>query len=397
MALQFSATNKSRYLKWLFVVALVLAALLWKFASVSHLENKVAASPSANKPALTVLTTTLQPAQWTQSLSANGSVVAWQEAVIGAESSGVRIVEVRVSVGDTVKKGQILATLAMDSAQANEAESQALLKESEAMLAEASANAERLRKLRDVGFISAQQADQASNNEKAARARMEAQRARHQASAVRLGQMQIVAPDAGIISARNASVGTLTQPNMELFRLIRQGRLEWHADLTAAELGSIKSGMNVTLLTPQGQTVQGKVRAVAPSINMQTRYGQVLVDLPANSGLFAGMFARGTITLGEQARTVWVLPQSAVAMRNGTAYVFVVDDKLQVHERIVTLGQRHGDQIEIVSGLEQAVSVVETGASFLVEGDTVRVMNKSVVQPASAVLSSRAVAGVAAP
>ncbi len=378
-------------------------ALLVVVAGIGLNKHNGAAAPSiapmasvTNRPALTVRTTSLRNDQWTRALAANGSIVAWQEAIIGAETSGVRIIEVRVSVGDVVKKGQVLATLARDSAQANTAEAQATLKESEAMLAEASANAERMRKLRDVGFISEQQADQASNNEKAARARMEAQRARLQASAVRLGQLQIVAPDAGIISARNASVGTLTQPNMELFRLIRQGRLEWQADLTAAELGGIKPGMKVTLTTPQGQPMRGQVRAVAPSINMQTRYGQVLVDVPANSGLLAGMFVSGTIQLGEQAAIVSVLPQSAVAMRNGTAFVYVLDDKSQVHERVVTLGQRHGDQIEILTGLAQGVPVVETGAAFLVEGDTVRVVNQAARPSASSAASLVSVSAVAA-
>jgi len=365
--MNFLSSNK---LKLSLVAAIILSLVAWKIFSARGTAAPIPAA--ANRPALTVVTTTLQPAQWTQNLAANGSVVAWQEAIIGAEVSGVRIVEVRASVGDQVKKGQVLASLATDTVQANESESQALLKESEAVLAEASANAERMRKLRDVGFISAQQAEQSVNNEKAARARLEAQRARHQASRVRLSQAQIIAPDAGVISARAATVGALTQPSTELFRLIRQGRLEWHADLTAEELGKIRAGMKVEINSAQGQMVQGKVRAISPAINPQTRYGQVLVDLPADAGLVAGMFARGTFQLSENAAPLSALPQSAVVLRNGTAFVFVVDEKSVVHERKVNVGQRHGEQIQIISGLEQSARVVETGAAFLVEGDVVR-------------------------
>jgi RND family efflux transporter MFP subunit len=315
----------------------------------------------------------LRSAEWVQNLPANGSVVAWQEALIGAETNGVRIVDVRVSVGDQVKKGQVLASLAMDSATADEAEARATLKESEAMLAEASANAERMRKLRDVGFVSKQMADQSVNNEQAAIARVAAQQARHKASAVRLQHSTILAPDSGVISARSATVGTLTQPGMELFRLIRQGKLEWHAELSADELGLVREGMAVTLIASQGQSVQGKVRAIAPAVDPKTRYGQVLVELPSGSGLVAGMFMRGTIQLDRQAKPVWSLPQSAVMLRDGSAYVFAVDDKSQVHERKVVIGQRHDEQIEIISGLEQATRVVESGGAFLVEGDVVRV------------------------
>lgn len=374
MVLGSWSSNKGRWLKWGLGAVILSGVVWWKFSPVfsAHAQD-TPPSPAVSKPALTVTTTTLQAAQWNQSLAANGSVVAWQEALIGAEVTGVRIVEVNASVGDRVEKGQVLASLQIDAAQANEAESQALLQESEALLAEAIANAKRMRKLRDVGFVSAQQAEQAVNNEQAARARLEAQRARHNASALRLSQVMIRSPDAGVISARTATVGTLTQPGMELFRLIRQGRLEWHAELTAEELGLIHPGMDAELIGAQGRTVRGKVRAIAPALNPQTRYGQVLVDLPANSGLVAGMFARGTFQLGQQEVPLSVLPQSAVVLRDGGAYVFLIDEQSRVRERRVSAGRRHGEQIEIVAGLAQGVPVVESGGAFLVEGDVVRV------------------------
>ncbi|MDO8313233.1 MAG: efflux RND transporter periplasmic adaptor subunit, partial [Sideroxyarcus sp.] len=355
-------------------------------------DDKAPAGPAAGKPALTVVTTTLKPAQWMQSLAANGSVVAWQEAVIGSEVTGVRIAEVRVNVGDQVKKGQVLAVLANDTMKANEAELQATLRESEALLAEANANVVRTRKLAKSGFVSAQQEEQAVTAENTARARMEVQRARYQNSAQRLAQQYITAPDAGVISARQATAGTLTQPGVELFRLIRQGRLEWHADLTADELGLIHKGMKVELISAQGKVVHGVVSAISPAINPQTRYGQVIVSLPplSNSlpqagertnvksefqtnqlGMIAGMFARGSFQLGQQAASV--LPQSAVALKGGEAYVFVVDANSRVGERKVGVGRRHGEQIEIISGLEQGVQVVESGGAFLVDGDLVRV------------------------
>lgn len=364
-------SNKSRWLKIGLVVALLSGIFLWKMSPVSKAATALAVSTS--KPSLTVNTVTLQPAKWMQSLSANGSVVAWQEAVISSEITGIRIADVHVNVGDQVSKGQVLATLATDTVAANVAEVQASLKESEAMLAEASAQAARSNKLRESGFISAQQADQAVTNENTARARMETQRARYQAGALRLAQLNIKASDSGVISARSATVGTLTQPGMELFRLIRQSRLEWHADLTADELGLIRKGMKVELMSSQGQVVRGVVRAISPAINPQTRYGQVLVDLPKSMGLVAGMFARGTFQLTQQNMAVMALPQSAVVLRGGAAYVFLVGADMHVHERKVAVGRRFGEQIEISSGLEKGVAVVESGGAFLVEGDVVKV------------------------
>jgi RND family efflux transporter MFP subunit len=347
---------------------LVLAVLL--SVAGCGADDKANAVPAAGKPALTVVTTTLKPAQWMQTLSASGSVVAWQEAVIGAEVTGVRIAEVRANVGDRVSKGQVLAILASDTMKANEAESQAALRESEALLAEASAHVVRTRKLAKSGFVSAQQEEQAVTAENTARARMEVQRARHQNSAQRLAQQHITAPDAGVISARQATAGTLTQPGVELFRLIRQGRLEWHAELTADELGLIRKGMIVELISTQGRVVHGVVSAIGPAINPQTRYGQVRVELPNDAELIAGMFARGRFQLGPQSASV--LPQSAVVLKDAAAYVFVVDASSRVRERKVNVGRRHGEQIQITGGLEEGVTVVESGGAFLVDGDLVR-------------------------
>lgn len=351
-------------------LALLLTGMFWWYNSSA---DKVTAKvvPSAGKPALTVATTLPKPAQWMQNLTANGSVMAWQEAIIGSEVTGVRIVDVRVNVGDPVKKGQLLASLAVETMQALEAESSAMLQENEAQLAGAKANTSRTRRLVEAGFVSPQQAELAVTNESAAAARVDAQRARHRASTQRLSQQNIIAPDSGVISARSATVGTLTQPGMELFRLIRQGRLEWHADLTADELGLIHKGMKVELMSAEGRMVQGVVSAIAPAINPQTRYGQVLVELPMDSGLIAGMFARGSFRLG--LRIASVLPQSAVVLKDGAAYVFVVDAGSHVRERQVSIGRRHGEQIEITAGLDAGVAVVESGGAFLVAGDLVRV------------------------
>jgi len=361
---------KSNKVRWAMLgVVLVAGVLVWHRAPAEK------GIPQSAKPALTVVTTTLKSAQWQQTLQANGSIVAWQEAIIGSEITGVRIADVRVSVGDEVVRGQLLATLANDTLQANEAESQAALRESEAVLADASANAARIRKLFESGFVSAQQAGQAVTLENTARAKLDAQRARLKVSAQRLAQQNITAPDAGVISARNATVGAITQPAAELFRLIRQGRLEWHADVTADELGLIKKGMQVELTTAQGKRVQGVVRAVSPAINQQTRYGQVLVNLPADTELVAGMFAKGVFLAGENTATV--LPQSAVLLRDNSPFVFVVGADSHVAAKKIITGRRQGNLIEIVSGLSPEVQVVESGGAFLVEGDLVRVAGRA--------------------
>jgi multidrug resistance efflux pump len=109
----------------------------------------------------------------------------------------------------------------------------------------------------------------------------------------RSAQARVVAPDSGIISAANANVGSISQLGVELFRLIRKGHLEWHADLTAEELMLIHKGMSAEVTVGERRVIKGTVRAISPSVNPQTRYGYALVSLPDSAGIIAGAFARG--------------------------------------------------------------------------------------------------------
>ena len=308
-------------------------------------------------------------------LAANGNIAAWQEAVIGAEISNYRLNQVLVNVGDKVRKGQVLARIADDSVAADLAQSTAAVAEAEANLAEARFNAERARQLRAAGFYSPQQAQQSQTAEQTALARLNAARARRQADAVRMAQTQVRAPDDGIISARTATVGSLTQPGQELFRLIRGGRLEWRAEVTAAELAGLRPDLPVTLALPSGSVITGRVRTLGPTVDTATRNALVYVDLPASaadSGARAGLFLRGQIDLG--AAPALTLPSSAVVQRDGFAYVFILGGGDKVVQTKVTLGRRVGDRVEIADGVDAGTRVVASGAGFLADGDTVRMV-----------------------
>ena len=335
-----------------------------------------AAGPAEARAALTVTAVTPQWSEWPQALPANGNIAAWQEAVIGAEIGNLRLTEVRVNVGDRVQKGEVLARIAADTVEAELAEATAALAKAEAMLAEARANGDRARQFQATGFLSAQQITQYLTAEKTALARLDAARARLQSARLRLAQTIVRAPDAGVISARAATVGSMAQPGQELFRLIRGGRLEWRAEVSAPDLGRLRPGVTATLSAPDGTRVEGRVRMVAPTVDPQTLNGLVYVDLPVagtGNALRAGNFARGEFELG-RAR-VLSLPQSAVLLREGFAYVFRFDGADRVAETKVSIGQRRSDRIEIVGGIAENERVVASGVGFLGDGDRVRVVD----------------------
>lgn len=376
MSLPFSLSTPPG-LKRAALVVLALAAALAAWIAFAPPKSQPRPAdpgkPAGAKPALSVALVGARSETWPRVLAASGDIAAWQEASIGAEISNYRLTEVLVNVGDRVRKGQVLARISADTVAAEVAQTRAAVAEAEAGLAEAKANAARARQLVAAGFYSGQQATQYLTGEQTAEARLNAARARLLADELRLGQTRVLAPDDGVISARGAAIGALAQPGIELFRLIRGGRLEWRAQLPEADLARIKRGMPATLRTPDGASVAGRVREIAPTVDPRTRNGLVYVDLPAAGGaLRAGMFARGEFDLGQA--PALTLPQAAVLLREGYAYVFRVENGDKVAQTKVSVGRRSGERIEIVAGLDPAARVVASGAGFLADGDTVRVV-----------------------
>jgi HlyD family secretion protein len=331
------------------------------------------ATPTLAKAALAVKTIQAQRSTLPIQLSANGSVTAWQEISVGAEVSGLRVKEVHVSVGDRVKRGQVLATLAAKSVRADVALARATLSEAQANAAEALANAERARAVQGSGALSAQQVNQYLTQEQTAKARVESAKAQLDSQLLRLRQTHVTASDSGTVSARSATVGAVVGAGTELFKLIRQGRPEWRAEVTATELGRLTPGTSVLLNAPGGGQTKGRVRMVAPTVDAQTRNGVVYVDLPqAPAGFKPGMYARGEFELGtSEALTV---PQTAVVVRDGFSYVYRVGSNFRVTQVKVKTGRVVGEQIEIQSGVQPDDKLVASGGSFLSDGDLVLVV-----------------------
>jgi RND family efflux transporter MFP subunit len=351
----------------------VFAALL-AISAMSTVRAADDKKPAASKAALTVTVTQLQPANLPTLLAANGSIAPWQEAIVGTEANGLRLADVKVNVGDVVKRGQVLATFASDTIHADLAQTRAAVAEAEANAAEAAANAQRARDLQPTGALSAQQTNQYLTAERTAQARLEAQRAAAKVQQLRLQQAQVLAPDNGVISSRSATVGAVLPAGQELFRLIRGGRLEWRAEVPSSEIGPLKPGMAVRVLPASGEPVTGKLRIVAPTVDAQTRNGLVYVDLPnGSSAAKAGMFARGEFEIGSQQGMT--LPQSAVLLREGFSYVLRVGADNKVTLVKVKVGQRIGERIQILGGVQPADRVVATGGGFLGDGDTVHVVD----------------------
>ena len=364
----------------LITAAILALAGLGLSATRSSAADVAKPAASSTKAALTVTLTQARPATLPIKLLANGNIAAWQEASVATETGGLRALTLHANVGDTVQRGQLLASFAPDSVQADVALARAGLSEASANALEATANADRARAVQGSGALSAQQVSLYLTQELTARARVESARAQLDAQLLRLKQTRVLAPDAGIITARSATVGAVLAAGTEMFRLIRQGRLEWRAELTAAELGRVTVGSMALVTAPGGAQLKGRVRMLAPTVDAQTRNALVYVDLPAAAlgakaqGAFKpGMFAKGEFELGQSSALTVV--QSAVLVRDGFSDVMRVGADNRVNQLKVVTGWVPGDQVDIIADLQPAVRLVASGAGFLSQGDVVHVVN----------------------
>jgi len=355
------------------VMAVGAAELRPKGGDPSAAAVKPAAQPAT---ALTVSVVHPERVEWPEVIQASGTIAPWQEAIVGSEVAGLRLAELTVDVGDEVTKGQLLARFDDATTLAMVRQSEAAVSEAEANVAEAEANAQRAERLGKTGALSQQDATQYLTRGRTAKAQLESAKARLHSQQLALQYTRVVAPDDGVISSRKAMLGMVAAPGTELFRLVRQNRLEWRAELTGAQLAQVHAGDEASVQLADRTVAHGRVRQVAPVIEENTRIGVAYVELDrgesANTAARAGMYGTGTITLGQ--RVALTLPSDAIVMRDGHEYVFVLGPDGRVVLTKVDIGRRFGNGVEISGGVTDAQQVVAAGAAFLNDADAVRVV-----------------------
>ncbi|GAB2872533.1 efflux RND transporter periplasmic adaptor subunit [Paraburkholderia jirisanensis] len=330
------------------------------------------AAPAPASAELSVFAVEPHTKQWDRRIAASGSVLPWQELTIDAEIGGLPVEQVEVEVGERVRKGQLLARMDAASTRGDMAQQQAALAEAQANDEQARSTLAGAQGLAASGSISGQQLAQAQTQAKVSAARLAAARAQLAAVQLQLRRTAIVAPDDGVISARLVTPGTVLNVGTHLFRMIRQQRLEWHAEVDGRDLAHVQSGQSVRIQRGDGTSVTGTVRQVAPLIDSTTLTGIVFVDLPADGGIAAGSFVSGSIGIGHgQALAV---PQAALVARDGFQYVMKIGADHRVHLTKVTLGQQQGGEAEVRAGLAGTDRIVAAGAGLLHDGDLVNVL-----------------------
>src|SRR5574340_131889 len=353
---------------------------------------------AAAAPPITVRVITAAPEVWSNNYEASGTVRARIAVVISAKVMGY-VREMRVAAGDNVRAGQVLATLdARDleaeyrRAEAGQQEAQAGIAEADNAVAAAKANLA----LADVTFrrmddlfkkksISNQEYDESSTRLKAARANYEMALAKRSQVNARIAQVEqaraaagvmrsyatITAPFAGVVTAKNAEAGSMAAPGAPLLTLEREGTFRLEAQVEESRLPYIKIGQPaVVKIEALDRALNARVSEIVPAVDPGSRAYTVKLDLPSVPQIRTGVFARAVFPMGT--RRVIAVPSGAVQYRGQLQSLMVVDNGV-ARTRLVTLGQKSSEQVEVLSGLEGGEKVIHPVPLTLTDGARVEV------------------------
>ena len=291
---------------------------------------------------------------------ASGTVSAWEEVPVGAETGGLTATTLYVDEGSYVRQGQPLVQMNDVLLRAQVRQQQAAVQTAEANVARDDAALARAQELKTRGFLSQASLDTALANQRASAANLASAQAALAETQTRLSQATIRAPVSGQIISAEA----------ELFRMVRDGRLELDAQVPETELPLIQAGQSAAVTSSQAGSTTGTVRIDTPEVDPQTRLGLARISLAPGSALKPGMFARAAIEAG--ARPATVVPTDAVLYRSNRSGVFVLNADSSVRFTPVTVLSRRDDQTS-VDGVDAGARVVVAGAGFLNDGDKVTV------------------------
>lgn len=328
--------------------------------------------------ALTVAVEKPAERRWPETVPASGWLKPWHEAIVAAEIDGLRVTDVLVDVGSIVSKGQPLVGLADESVRAELRKQEAALATAKADLTKARANADRARKVKGSGALSDEKITEYLIAEQTAIAGVESAEASLESQKIKFDQATIVAPDDGLITSRSAQLGAVVSSGTELFRLVRQQRVEWQAEVSARYLPRIEEGLAATIIGSDGWRVKGTVRLVGPTVSADTGRALAYVVLPPEAHPPIGLYVTGQIEF--ETTVALTLPETALVLRDGIAYVFTVDADKRASRIRVETGRRNRGEVEILSGLDPSAEVVTTGGAFLSDKALVRVEGDALVK-----------------
>lgn len=355
------------------VILLVMVGAFWAFGRKSGdataPKGPAAAAPASALPKVTVVT----PGRDTvmRTVTGTGSLAARREMPVGVVGEGGLVTRVLVEPGSWVSAGQVLATVDR-SVQAQTAESlaaQVRVARADAQIAQT--ELDRSKQLVERGFVSKADIDRKTATRDAANARVSVAQAQLAETQARNRRLDIRAPAAGLVLTRAVEPGQVIGGGSGvLFRIAMGGQMEMRAQLSEADLATVRAGVPAEVV-PVGDTrvFKGQVWQVSPIIDPQTRQGIARIALGYDPALRPGGFASARIGAG--ASTAPLLPESAVLSDDKGSYVYVLDAQDKAERRDVRVAEVSDEGALIASGLMGNERVVASAGAFLNPGQQV--------------------------
>jgi membrane fusion protein (multidrug efflux system) len=318
-----------------------------------------------------VTTSVVQEASWESVLTSVGSLEAVQGVTVTAELTG-KVVQLAFNPGTVVRAGDLLVKQDTSSEEAQ-------LRATEATVALARLNLERLTKLLADNSISQSQYDNAEAQYKQASAQADSIRAI-------IAKKTIRAPFAGRLGIRLVNLGEVLKEGQPIVSLQSLDPIYVNFLLPQQQLAQIQRGLAVRVTTDAlaGQAIEGKVTAINPEVDAATRNIRIQATIAnPEERLRPGMFVNVAVVLPAREK-VLAIPATAVLYAPYSDSVFVVEEKknekagqpLQVvRQQFARLGEKRGDFISVLSGLKEGEVVVSTGVFKLRNGQAVIVDN----------------------
>ncbi|HWB59730.1 MAG TPA: efflux RND transporter periplasmic adaptor subunit [Chthoniobacteraceae bacterium] len=324
----------------------------------------------------TVEVMSFQPDSSPHDLILPGNIQAFQDATLFARTNGY-IKAWHKDIGAQVKAGDLIAEIEAPDLDAQ-------LRQAQANLDIASLNFEREKDLLTKKVVSQQDYD-------TARTSFEAQKAAVQNLQAQQGFEKIIAPFDGTVTKRNIDVGDLvsagsTTAGTLLFEIQQSDPLRIYVNVPQTNAPDIHTGMKAKILVNEypGRDFEGTVARTAGAIDPASRTLLTEVDIPNPDGtLYAGMYAQVKFVLEEKAPPI-VVPANVFRFRAGGPQVAIIKDGNKIHWQDVKVGRDFGTKIELVSGIDEQMQVVNNPTDDLVEGLAVQVKQAQVKPPAGA-------------
>jgi len=295
-----------------------------------------------------------------------GTVESADRGVLTARVDG-RVRRILVKEGDAVKAGELLLTIEDNVAGDRLAEAEGGRQSAEAQFQLAEKTWKRYQQLFEKEAVTPQEMDQVSANLEMARQQLRSAEAGVSAARTALSHSQVTAPYDARVVRQEVREGSTVMPGAALISLDRAGRRQVRADISESWAGKIKPGLLLTVEIPAlDKRYSAPVAEVLPATDPRSRSFQITLDLPADPDLSSGLYAR--VLVGEPDVPALLVPVTAVINRGQLHGLYTVDAENILHYRLVRLGRSHGDQVEILAGIDPGERYVVAGAERAVNG-----------------------------